>query len=214
MHGVGHYCGRFGPGLFGEPQNLLTNLAFLLGAFHAWRIWRAGGAKDRLAPVLFGLAASVGLGSAIFHAYPTAATLWVDLVPIQVFGLAYLGYLGLRVLRAPGAAIVAALAAFFGLRQVWLRVAPHGALGGGVTHLPALVALVAIGLYLLPRKARLGRLLLVASVSYALALLARTFDLAVCPSFPLGLHWLWHLLAAFTASLLIHGVAAEPAPDP
>jgi predicted alpha/beta hydrolase len=44
---VGHYCGRFAPGLLGEPQNSLSNLVFVIGAVYAWQVWRARGAGDR-----------------------------------------------------------------------------------------------------------------------------------------------------------------------
>ena len=32
------YCERFGPGIWAEPINALTNLAFLVAAFAAWRL--------------------------------------------------------------------------------------------------------------------------------------------------------------------------------
>jgi len=38
---VGYYCGRFGPGFFGEPQNSFSNLAFVIGALVAWSVWQA-----------------------------------------------------------------------------------------------------------------------------------------------------------------------------
>jgi len=32
------YCERLGPGIWAEPINALTNLAFLVAAFAAWRL--------------------------------------------------------------------------------------------------------------------------------------------------------------------------------
>jgi hypothetical protein len=61
--------------------------------------------------VLFALAASIGVGSFVFHSVPTRETLMGDLVPIQVFGLAFLAYVALKYLRLPGLATLVFLLA-------------------------------------------------------------------------------------------------------
>ncbi|MGL4410199.1 MAG: hypothetical protein ACRCTU_17585, partial [Zoogloea sp.] len=52
-----------------------------------------------------------------------------------------------------------------------------------------------------------------ASVAYLGALVFRSWDLAVCAQFPWGLHWVWHLLTALTASLLVYGLAISAQPE-
>lgn len=210
---VGHYCGRFGPGFFGEPLNAFTNLAFVLGAFYAWRVWRANGSCGRWPPVLFVLAAGIGVGSFVFHSVPTPATLTGDLVPIQIFALAFLAYVALDYLRLSRRATLVLLLSFFLVRQSWIAVVPPGALGGGVTHVPALLLLAAVTVLLRRMASALWRYLAAASAVYLAALVARSWDLAVCPDFPWGLHWAWHLLTAAAASLLVYGIAATP-PQP
>src|SRR6266705_198942 len=96
---VGYYCGRLGPGLLGEPLNSFSNLAFVLVALLAWQLWRPSSARDRWQLLLIALAAFIGIGSFIFHGHPTADTLPIDLVPIQVFGLAALPYLRITYLK-------------------------------------------------------------------------------------------------------------------
>jgi hypothetical protein len=207
---IGHYCGRFAPGFFGEPLNSFSNIVFVLGALYAWRKWRLNGSEDRWQLLLFALAASIGVGSFVFHSMPTPSTLWGDLVPIQIFGLALFGYVMLRYLHLSPLSTVAMLLAFFLARQFWIVVAPHGAFGGGITHVPTLVLLIAVTFLVRHKGFPLWRYLAAASVVYVAALAVRSWDLAVCSSFPWGLHWAWHLLSALTASLLVLGIAITP----
>jgi len=202
---VGYYCGRFSSGFFGEPLNSFSNIAFVVGALYAWRVWRTNGVGDYWQLVLFMLAASVGLGSFIFHSMPTPETLLGDLVPIQIFGLALLGYVSLRYLRLSLAVTVALLLAFFFVRQFWIIMMPPGGLGGGITHIPTLL-LLGIVTFVVRRKGLLLWHYMAAAIAvYVIALLVRAWDIAVCSSFPWGLHWVWHLLMALTASLLVYG---------
>ncbi len=168
---VGYYCGRLGPGLLGEPLNSFSNLAFVLGALLAWQLWRSSSARDRWQLLLIALAAFIGIGSFIFHGHPTADTLPIDLVPIQVFGLAALAY---------------------------------------VTHVPSILILFVVGLALLLRGIALGRYVLGACCAYLAAILVRSWDLYLCPSFPYGVHWVWHLLTALTVSLIVVGMVRSP----
>lgn len=71
------YCERTDPGLWSEPLNVATNLAFLLAAALLWR--QAGRGAGRDTRVLILLIGAVGLGSMAFH---TLATRWAALLDI------------------------------------------------------------------------------------------------------------------------------------
>ena len=204
---IGYYCGRFGPGFWGEPLNSFSNLAFVLGAVIALRFWYLSRSRDPWQLLLFSLAASIGAGSFIFHSYPVPATLVIDLVPIQIFGLAALAYVCLRYLGLTKSGTVALLLAFFLVRQLWIRSVNQGLLGGGITHVPAVLMLLSFGVILKLRQSPVANFLLLACVCYVAALLVRSWDLYLCSAFPIGLHWLWHLLTATAASTIICGAA-------
>jgi hypothetical protein len=207
---LGHYCGRFATGFWGEPANSLSNLAFLLGAGLALAIWRANPRRTLPVLILILAACAIGMGSFVFHSLPSPATLWGDLIPIQVFGLLFMGYVLRFRLRFSWLATVAALIGFFLTRQIWILLCPPGLLGGGASHLPTLIML-AIFAWALRRKADpLWPYLAAAIGSYVLALTARAFDIPLCSILPVGLHWVWHLLTALTASLIIAGAAKYP----
>lgn len=207
---VGYYCGRFAPGFFGEPQNSFTNLAFIAGAVFAWYVWRKQKDRDRWQLPLFALAGSIGVFSFIFHSVPTRLTLQLDLLPIQLFGLAYLAYIGRCYLRLSWPALIVLLVGFFLARQLWIGITPRGALGGGISHVPAVAGIFFLGLVLLKRGIGPGRCLIAAGGVYVLALFVRAWDLYLCPIVPFGVHWLWHILTALAAGLLIYGIARTP----
>lgn len=208
---IGNYCGRFDAGWLGEPQNSFTNASFLVAAAIAFAMWRRAGARDWPALVLIAMAAAVGVGSFIFHSHPTHATLPIDLIPIQVFTLCVVAF-GARRWIAAGWLLTAFIVVLFGAANVaWGRIA-HGVLGGGGHHLFALAAIAICGAWLVrrPPTRRSGRFLLVASGTYAVAIAVRAFDIPICGSFPLGLHWLWHLIQGATVGLLLAAALAAP----
>jgi hypothetical protein len=127
-----------------------------------------------------------------------------------VFGLAYLAYVGIKYPGAPTPMVFLGLAVFLSVRQYWIAVLPGGTLGGGITHVPSIAVLLVFGLYLRSAASQLGTCMLVASVTYVSAVAVRAWDLYLCPSFPLGLHWVWHLLTGLTTSILIYAIAAYP----
>ena len=78
---------------------------------------------------------------------------------------------------------------------------PQSALNGSVAYLPPLAALLVIGW--LVRGAPTGRRVLQAGCAFAVSLVLRSIDRLVCPAFPLGAHFAWHLLNGFVLYLLI-----------
>ena len=83
----------------------------------------------------------------------------------------------------------------------------QGLLGGGITHLPAVLMLLSFGIILKLRRSPVANYLLLACVAYVAALLVRSWDLYLCSAFPIGLHWIWHLLTATAATTIICGAA-------
>src|ERR671915_1208423 len=79
------YCERVGMGLFAEPLNAVSNVSFLLAAWAAWVLASRTGALSAGVRVLIALAASVGIGSILWHTVPTMFTLILDIVPILIF---------------------------------------------------------------------------------------------------------------------------------
>lgn len=79
------YCERIAPGLWGEPFNALSNLAFFLAAHALWRRARGKGERDGDVTLLSLLVALIGVGSTLFHTFADTVTHRLDTTPILVF---------------------------------------------------------------------------------------------------------------------------------
>jgi hypothetical protein len=201
---VDHYCERTDASFWSEPVNALTNAAFLVGAWLAWRLLARGPAPASagLIRALILVMAAVGLGSFLFHTLATRWAEWGDVLPILVFMLLYLWALG-GLLGLPPLPRAAGIALFLAA-TVWLEAAvPAEFLWGGALYLPTVLVLAAACLALARRDPGAARALAGATGVFLLSFAARTLDQAVCPAFPLGSHFLWHLLNATLLCLLV-----------
>ncbi|MGW4482512.1 hypothetical protein ACWEOE_01610 [Amycolatopsis sp. NPDC004368] len=201
---VDGYCERVAPGLWGEPLNDVTNLAFLVSAAAVW--WRAHGRRTgRTLAALIGL---VFLASTVFH---LIATRWggaADSGFILVFALYYAA-------KFPHV--------FFGVRMrtSWLAApafvvltAAMAALGGGL-YVPALVGLAVFAGVLAYARDPYWPHFAVAGAVFALSLALRGIDGVVCGDFPTGTHFLWHLLNAVVLYVVANAmIGKEKTPAP
>ncbi|MEV4051033.1 hypothetical protein AB0J55_07570 [Amycolatopsis sp. NPDC049688] len=178
---VDGYCERVAPGLWGEPLNSLSNLAFLVAAVLVWRL----AAGDRAGRLLAGLIGLVFVASTAFHLLATRWAAVADSVAILVFVLVYAGLFP-RV--------------FFGWRLWWLgppaflALTLVTALLGGGLYLSAVIGLFAFAALLAFRRDASWTHFAVAGAVFALSLSLRTLDRDVCDYVPVGTHFLWHLL--------------------
>jgi Ceramidase len=199
MHHVDLYCERASPALWAEPLNALTNLAFFLAA---WWLWREATRHDQIIRgiklLLFWLAA-FGTGSVLFHTFANTLTRWLDVLPIALFVLTYLCLYTYRV-AGLGLAVTAALAVLFIIAAYIGRQFPH-ILNGSLIYAPTVVLLLTVSPFHWAKGKHEPLLLLAATAVFIAALIFRTIDNAVCPIFPVGTHFLWHLSTALALLL-------------
>ncbi len=215
------YCERVAEVFWAEPLNAVTNGWFILAALTAYVMWRRSGSRDWFVLALIANVMVIGVGSFLFHTRPSFFTLLMDVVPIQIFVLAYLALAFRRFLGASRLAVLCAigvLAAF----SLWIADQLGPMMRGGVGYLPAMAALIVVGLALIlrargvitglgrggdrrPGKAAIqegmraafaGRALLLAAILFAISLTFRTIDQPLCAFWPYGTHFVWHTLNA------------------
>ncbi|HEU6441007.1 MAG TPA: ceramidase domain-containing protein [Microvirga sp.] len=204
---IDSYCERIGPGFWAEPVNAVSNGAFVLAAAHVFWLWRRRRPRDWPALWLIAVTAIVGIGSFLFHTFANRWSLLADVLPIAVFIYSYFLLAMRRYLRL---GIAAAIAVTFGFAvfnlsfpRLWFNVFPGVSLNGSIGYLPALMALVAVGIACRIRHVvQPGRWLLWAGLIFALSLVFRSIDSAVCSALPLGTHALWHMLNALVLWIL------------
>lgn len=178
------------PSFWAEPVNAWSNLAFLLAAIFAARLAHQRNALDDHTTLLVGLAGMVAIGSFIFHTTARSITMWLDIIPIALFQIACLWLVGTRILdwhRVPTAIFIVSV---IGISFLSLPLRPI--LNGSLFYVPALVALLIVGVDLIRRAKRERCNILIAAFVFLIALIARTVDRS--SPWPLGTHFLWHLL--------------------
>ncbi|MEM7723713.1 MAG: hypothetical protein AAF376_15280 [Pseudomonadota bacterium] len=195
------YCERMGPDFWAEPVNAITNAAFLLAAI--WAGARLRGSGLGLGWALAGLLFAIGVGSFLFHSFATTWALIADVVPIVLFILVFvfathrdvIGHpLWLSALAVPGFLIFAAVSG------AGFAALPGFAISAG--YWPVVLALIiyAVALRSLP-DIRCG--FLIGAALLTLSLTARSLDLPVCETIPLGTHFLWHVLNGIMLAWMI-----------
>jgi hypothetical protein len=180
------YCERTGIGIWDEPLGLVTNVAFLVGAFLLSRI----PSQSLASRMLIGWLAAIGIGSGLFHAFATWETLLMDVIPIQGFIMTAIWVLYSRHLNWPIWWVVILTILFV----VISGLVPSEMLNGSMAYVPAWMLLV-IAAWLHP-KGSVRTPLVLASLLFPVSLGFRSVDQLVCDTLPIGTHFLWHLCNA------------------
>jgi len=89
------YCERLAPGIWAEPINAVTNLAFVIAAIAILPRLRG----DRPAMILAITIGLIGLASGLFHTFATGWAALADSLSILLFVLIYLYHATIRILH-------------------------------------------------------------------------------------------------------------------
>jgi hypothetical protein len=232
------YCERgTNAALLAEPINAISNIAFLLAALIGLQLvlWRPPEERSPDHFLLPVLVLFIGLGSLAFHLYADQITALADVVPISLFMVVYLGFALNRFLGVPPAWTVLAVIGFAAIIAITMQVqCSAGAIGllgpdvqgakpclnGSLFYLPALVALIVVGLVLSERGHRAAPYLLWAAAILAVSITLRSLDLALCDQVVIegrkvGTHFAWHVLNALALFLLLRAsLEGGPPPSP
>jgi hypothetical protein len=88
------YCERASkPDVMAEPINLVTNIAFVIGALLVVKtlLFYKQFVKANFDIIFLTIVlAGIGFGSAAFHSYPSGTTVLMDVIPIAIFINVYL----------------------------------------------------------------------------------------------------------------------------
>ena len=196
------YCERLGPGLWAEPLNALSNVAFIIAALWAARaaFRRGGGTAIWL---LVALVFVIGLGSLAFHTFANRWSAMADVLPITLFIYGYLAFALRRFLGLRWWKVGLGLAVLLLVTLAVERIMPPGFMNGSGAYLPALVASVIVALELgrrgHPAQLNVG----LASAILFMSLIFRTADQILCSLVPIGTHFIWHLLNGLVLALYL-----------
>jgi hypothetical protein len=202
------------PGSVAEPWNTATAFLFVLVAV-AWLFRLRGRYREHpftlaCLPILL----AGGIGGTLYHMHRSRYSYFLlDVIPINLLGLAAAIYLAARLARRIGWGQVG-LASFaaVGFYLFFNGVLFRGLVGafGGNPHMIvnvsyaslAVVLLIPLFVVLVRTRFRHGNLVLAALASFAIAWFLRLAD-GLPGSLPMGTHWLWHVFGALTTIALL-----------
>ena len=212
---VDGYCERLSPAFWAEPVNAVTNAAFVIAAVILWM--RIGSRPLPIARLLTAILAAIGIGSFLFHTFATVWAGLADVAPIGAFIVVYLyaafrSFWGCSIFWAIFAVIVSLLVIFL-LAAFFDRIA-FFTISAAYWPIPLLILGVAVSIN--GFAARTAQGLTLGAVILVISLTLRSVDQTWCTGFPLGTHFLWHLLNAVMLGWMIevyrrHVLAPPPA---
>ena len=193
------YCERVDPSFWAEPINALTNIAFFVAAYFAWRTAKARGPVDLWTGILIGVIVAIGTGSFLFHTFAQFWAMLTDVIPITFFIYIYLCLALRRFFKLTSlktALYFGALVAFdfLVIRQVMPQGEAIAWANGSQDYAFPLFALLLFVPFMLWQRIEGSGLLVLAAAIFLVSLTFRTLDMAVCEAIPIGVHYFWHIL--------------------
>ena len=212
MDKVDIYCERIDGSFWSEPVNAITNIAFIIAALACLNLMVRRDRVEPLTILLFIVLCCIGTGSFLWHTFAEGWAGAADTISILVFILIYLYAATRRFFDAPvwmsAAVPILFIPSSVGFMAAWGAALPS--VNGSEGYFPVLLIIIIYGvaLWRLVHAAAGGMIATAALLS--LSLTFRSVDDAVCQAFPLGTHFMWHilngvLLGVVLATFIRHG---------
>ncbi len=203
------YCERITADFWAEPFNALTNIAFILAAIIGLIVAKKYKKLDFINGLLILLAATIGVGSFLFHTYANKWSEYADLIPIALLAVIYIAFSVRRFFNKSWFGVIIVALGFFGISAALLYfITPFvpttlAWLNGSHIYAPVLLGLFAMSFSLLFVRHRAVNLMLMATITFIVSLSFRTIDSQICEIFPTGTHFVWHSLNGLMIALLL-----------
>ena len=194
------YCERTHHGIISEPINFATNMSFLIAAIVMW--YRAKTIKA--CRILSMMLASIGIASALHHSFAQTWAALIDVLSIAVFVFTYLflanrNYLGLSVKHS-----IIIMILFLPINFISSNyLLDFDFLGDSAGYMPILFLTGAYALILRNKLPKVSNGLLIGFYALAISLAFRTVDQTFCSQWPVGTHFMWHIVNAITLAWVI-----------
>lgn len=188
------YCERADFTYWSEPVNAISNAAFLIAA--GVMAWRLRNTPLPLAWALVAVLTAIGIGSFLWHTHATRWAGLMDVLPILVFILIYIFAATRDLVGLAWYWALAAVLVFFPYAFVVAGTLGWLVPGIGANGAYASVALLILlyGWYLRTRHPDTARGLFLGAGILAVSLTFRALDGPLCEVFPIGTHFMWHIL--------------------
>ncbi|MEL6573691.1 MAG: ceramidase domain-containing protein [Pseudomonadota bacterium] len=195
------YCERVDFTYWSEPVNALTNAAFIVAALIMAYRTRGHLPSQLLCLILF----AIGTGSYLFHTHATAWASLSDVAPIGLYILTYLFLVNFHIVGWPVWASALGTAAFLPYAAVMVPLLSlHPFLGISNFYWTVPILLIVYAALLRRKHPATARGFVIGAAILITSITLRSIDMQVCDAFPLGTHFLWHILNGLMLGYMIH----------
>jgi len=184
-----------------QPINVISNISAFIAAYFAYRLLVKHNITDihlRTLPLWIVL---TGIGSMLWHAFPSPLTNFADVLPLSLLVLVVFHFL-LQKLVASRLLHTVIILAF-----VFIQIPFVFGLAPSFNGLVPYLITVGVALFLFYKLSGMynnlaGHMAPVVAV-IGVALFFRTIDLAICPAIGIGTHFLWQIFSALVFYLFV-----------
>ena len=194
------YCERLDIGIWAEPINAVTNVAFILVAIFMWLR-----CKNLLeGRILSFLLCSIGCGSFLFHTFAQTWAAILDVTAILIFILTYIFVANLRFLACSKMVSLIGVILFFPYQLILTSILSNiQFFGSSVQYIPVAILIFIYSGLLRKSEPNLSRGLFTSASILCLSIIFRTIDEPFCSTLSVGTHFVWHILNSIMLSWMI-----------
>ena len=194
------YCERLDIGIWAEPINAVTNVAFILAAIIMWLRCKKLIEGRILSFLLF----LIGCGSFLFHTYAQTWAALLDVTAILIFILTYIFVANRRFLVWSKMVSLIGVIMFFPYQLFLVSILSNiQFFGSSVQYIPVAILIFIYSGLLRKSEPNLSRGLFIGAAILCLSIISRTVDEPLCSILSVGTHFVWHILNAIMLSWMI-----------
>ena len=193
--GFPEYCENVTGFWLAQPLNAITNLAYTVGGFYLYAYVKKNNLNRTLGIVLSGLMIILGIGSTAWHSHKSVLTMLSDEIPIYLFIVLVIYYLVQSLVKKSKITTLAmaSIAVLYYLIFTYLPGAEN--FDGSFKYAFVLVLFLILN-FLVVKKLGTEYNFFIPLGIFAAGIALRVADLPICQAFPVGTHFLWHILVA------------------
>ena len=194
------YCERLDIGIWAEPINAVTNVAFILASIFMWLRCKNLVEGRVLSFLLF----SIGCGSFLFHTFAQTWAAILDVAAILIFILTYIFIANRSFLAWSKMVSLIGVILFFPYQLLLANILSNiQFFGSSVQYIPVAILIFIYSGLLRKTEPNLSLGLLIGATILCLSIVFRIIDEPLCSILSVGTHFVWHILNAIMLSWMI-----------
>lgn len=202
------YCEKTIFETFFEPANSLSNLGFFVSSFCIYHFLTRS-QKSLFHRYYFAIVVlCIAIGSFLWHFYPTKLTVILDSVPIFIFMLSFLIFYSSEIAKTRFHSywmigfFFVFVPSFSYLANLFVQTFFQTKISS-MGYASVITYFLVLQIYnSFHKKTEISKAILISAL-FGCSIFFRAIDVPICQQFPLGTHFIWHILNSITLFLMV-----------